>query len=297
MSLIENAIRRSRSSGTSPTAASERNTGDVPILRGSGGSATAADAAPLKVSHSVVLPRARLRACGLLAPDHFDRQLSDQYRRIKRPLLASIQSHNTPDRPLARSIVVCSGMPGDGKTFTSLNLAANLALEHDACVVLIDGDVAKRELTTLLDVSSRPGLLDVVAEADGNIDSAILGTDQSGLFFLPAGTPHSGASELLGSARIQQLVADFLVRNPTALVVFDSPPILVTSESRTLLLVAGQVVLVVRAGVTARQSVLDTIAAIGNQRSVALLLNDATHFAHGSYRIEHTHESPEAIPS
>jgi Mrp family chromosome partitioning ATPase len=93
------------------------------------------------------------------------------------------------------------------------------------------------------------------------------------LAILPAGRSRDGATELLASARMAQLSAALIMRNPRRLALFDTSPLLVSSESRALAAVAGQVVLVVRAGKTPRHAVAEAIALFDAEKSIGLVLN------------------------
>ena len=102
-----------------------------------------------------------------------------------------------------------------------------------------------------LAIRGEPGLLDALRDESLEVESLIEHTDIRGLEILPAGRFVENATELLASARMAQIAARIGARNPRRLVVFDSAPLLVSSEARVLLRIPGQVVLVVRAGVNA----------------------------------------------
>src|SRR5262249_8204418 len=159
-----------------------------------------------------------------------------------------------------RSIMVTSALPGDGKTFTSINLAISLSLERDHNVLLVDGDVPKPHVSRTFNVQDEPGLLDVLADPSVPIESVILPTDMRNFSLLPVGRRGETATELLSSARMRQVLTRLEQLDPNLLIVLDSPPVLFTSEARVLSSQFGQVVLVVKAGGTPQQAVLDTLA-------------------------------------
>lgn len=238
----------------------------------------------------ISIPKGELRGRGLLPLEHFERAMTNQYRRIKQPLIASALGTETEALPMGRSLVVTSAMPGEGKTFTSLNLAMSLALEKDFNVLLVDGDVAKRELSDVLHVSEQPGLIDLLSEPSRTLGSCVVATDQPGLFVMPAGERRASAPELLGSARMHGLFADLLAEFPSCFIVFDSPPVLVAAEARSLLPIAGQIVVVVKAGASPRQSVLDALSTIGSSRPVSLILNQTSWNNDTNYAYGYSHE-------
>jgi exopolysaccharide/PEP-CTERM locus tyrosine autokinase len=166
-------------------------------------------------------------------------------------------------------------MPGDGKTFNAINIALSIASEKDTSVLLVDADVAKPQISNLFGVNEQPGLIDLLANPDVPLSSTILRTDVPGLSLLPAGTSHDFATELLASQRMQD-VADELSRSvPNRIVIFDSPPILVTSESRELASRVGQIVLVVCAGQTQQQAVEAALGNLDQDKAINLVLNQA----------------------
>lgn len=274
MSLIEKALARLHENrGRSPEAAVA---GVAPAPAPAYVSeAPPARSATIRPHAEIPLPRSRLRDLGTLPPENHEQQIADQYRKVKRPLITRTLELDALPGSCARALMVTSALPGDGKTFTSLNLALSLALERDFTVLLVDGDVAKRDLTSALGAQAQPGLLDLIADGERTVDGCTLGTDQPGLLFMPSGAPRSSAPELLGSTRMRSLVAQTLEQYPSVLMLFDSPPVLLTSEAPALRTAVGQVIMVVHAGVSLKQSVSDALHVLGTSRPVSLLLNQA----------------------
>jgi protein-tyrosine kinase len=229
------------------------------------------------------IDRQALRAEGLMPPEHQERALSDQYRQIKRPLIANALGRGAPKLAKGALIMMASAMPGEGKTFTAINLALSTALEKDVSVLLVDADVAKPHISRAFGVADEPGLLDVLREESAQVESFIIPTDVPGLSVLPAGRRSETATEMLASRRMEQIAQHLSASDPPLVAIIDSPPLLLTSESRALAHVVGQVVLVVRAGMTAQQAVLDAIAHVGEGRFIGLVLNQSMAAATGGY--------------
>src|SRR5690606_20325175 len=103
-------------------------------------------------------------------------------------------------------IMMASALPGDGKTFTSINLALSMSRERDSSVVLVDADVAKPHISRIFGVDKEPGLLDALTDKSDDLESLILPTDVGGLSILPAGGHRDNAAELFASAAMRQLV-------------------------------------------------------------------------------------------
>ena len=233
----------------------------------------------------VSLEPATLRRLGLLPSMEHERRLTAEYRQIKRPLVAAVRGKATPQVPNARVIMVASALPGEGKTFTSVNLALSMAMERDISVLLVDGDIAKADISRTFGLESDPGLMDLLIDESRDLASVIVPTSARGLSVLPAGRQSMTATESLSSRRMESVIAELLSREPSRIVLFDSPPLLLTTESRALISMAGQIVLVVRAEETSQQAVADALASIGEGKSVGLVLNQCqsspAHFYYG----------------
>jgi len=231
-----------------------------------------------------------IRASGYLPEAGNDRNLKDRYRLIKRPLLKKALAKNAAEAPEdPRVIMVTSALPGDGKTFTSVNLALSLARERDVSVLLIDADLPKPQVSKIFGVHEGPGLTNILTDETLFPESVVLATSIRGLSLMPAGPAVAGAAELLASDRMRDVLRSLRMINPRWVVLLDSPPLLVTSEGRALLTIAGQVVLVVRAGLTPKQAVVDAIALFGETQAGGIVLNEAhegivqRYYGYGTY--------------
>jgi exopolysaccharide/PEP-CTERM locus tyrosine autokinase len=198
-------------------------------------------------------------------------------------LVANAIGRGTPKLPHGQLIMVASAMPGEGKTFTSLNLAFSMSLEKDAHVLLVDADVAKPHVSRLLGLAEEPGLLDALADPVLDAEALVMGTDVPNLAVLPAGHREEHATELLASARMEEIMRRIAEADPARIVVFDSPPLLLTTESRALAEAAGQVVLVVRADTTPQHVVLDALSYLPEGKNIFLLLNQSVQGGRSGY--------------
>jgi|SRR5580698_8388574 protein-tyrosine kinase len=217
-----------------------------------------------------------LRLAGLLAPTHQERQIASQYRHIKRPLIAAAMGRGQEPLPSGRLIMAASALPGEGKTFTAINLAFSMAMEKDLHVVLVDADVAKPQISRMFGVGSERGLLDAVTDAAVELEPLILPTDVPNLSLLPAGTQSDRATELLASERMVEAMNWLLHRDRSRIFLFDSPPLLLSTEAAALAEVAGQIVVVVRAGYTEQHALLEALSRLPEGRSASLVLNQST---------------------
>jgi protein-tyrosine kinase len=224
-----------------------------------------------------------LRAAGMLPPAHQEQELAQQYRRIKRPLINAALGRGMARLPQGNLLMITSAVPGEGKTFMSLNLSFSMRLEEDITVLLVDGDVVNPRISQILGADKEPGLLDAVKDPNLSTDSLILPTDVPGLAFLPAGRQDANATELLASSRMFEVVSKLGSEDPARIVLFDSAPLLVTTESQALAQFVGQILLVVRADQTPQRVVFDALQTLVEGKSVALVLNQNLHRLHSGY--------------
>jgi protein-tyrosine kinase len=249
----------------------------------------AVDVVPPQSTKRLIVDINALRAGGYLPEEEKDRQFADHYRHIKRPLIQKALADDAGAAADPRLIMVTSALPGDGKTFTSINLAFSLARERDISVLLVDADLLKPHVSKIFGLQQATGLTDALVDETVSIESLVTATNVRGCSILPAGAPTEGTSELLSSNRMRQIVTSLCTQNPRRIVLLDSPPLLITSEGPALAHIAGPVVLVVRAGQTPRQAVLDAVGLIDQNRAGGIVLNEArmgvTHgyYGYGSY--------------
>ena len=205
-------------------------------------------ASALSVSKQVDLNLDAIAASGLLVPSQTNTLLASEFRVIKRPLLANAMGKGSSPIHNGNLIMVTSAMPGEGKSFTAINLAISIAMEMDNTVMLVDADVARPTVLNMLGLPPTEGLLDVVAANSLDISGVLLRTNIEKLSILPSGTQHQRATELLASDAIISLLDDMAKRYSDRIIIFDSPPLLATTEARTLATHMGQIVVVVQAG-------------------------------------------------
>jgi exopolysaccharide/PEP-CTERM locus tyrosine autokinase len=216
---------------------------------------------------------ALMRAGLLPSQDEASGRLSNEVRRAKLPLLNNATGKSAKVPEFADRIVVTSAVPGEGKTFTAINLALSLAREPDFEVVLLDADIPKSDVTRTFGLQGYPGLMDILADESRRTADVILRTDVPNLFLVPAGQRNPLAAELFGGRRMSQVLEDFGANSKQRLLVFDSSPLLATPEARVLASQMGQVVVVVGAGHTRRYELKSALEGLGDSQYVGLILN------------------------
>lgn len=218
--------------------------------------------------------RLDLKHAGMLPEeDEAAARLSDELRRIKRPLLENALGKGTQSWPHAQRIMVTSAVPNEGKTFMALNLALSLAREPDFEVLLVDGDIPKSDISRLLKLEGRPGLMDLLVEEQRALSDVVISTDIPNLSVLPVGQRQALTTELVGSRRMEQVLQELDGPIPRRLVIFDSSPLLATTESQVLASHMGQIVMVVAAGRTQELELDSALQRLRDTQYVGMILN------------------------
>ena len=228
-----------------------------------------------KRSREVTIDLDGLASQGYLTPMLSDRVLAEQMRVIKMALIKNTEA--AAARGLRRNLVlVTSAMAGEGKTFFSMNMAMSLAMEVDSHALLVDADVLRPSVLERYGIPSGPGLLDLAAQPELDVSDVLLRTNISKLALLPAGAENRNSPELLSSGYMDRLLTELSERYADRLVIFDAPPILVSSGTRHLASRVGQVVMVVQADSTDSRTVSQAYAALDSCPLVSTVLNRST---------------------
>ena len=214
----------------------------------------------------------RLAAQGYLTPKGARGPLEDEIRIIKMQIVRGLTAAAAVDQP-ANVIVVSSAVPGEGKTFFSMNLAMSVAMGMDLSVVLVDADVLRPSVADRYGVPVGPGLLDLLTNPTLAIGDVLFRTNVPKLFFIQAGTPNPKSAELLAGNAAERLLTDLASRFSDSLVIFDAPPLLVSTEARQLAANAGQVVVVIEADKTDARLVSQAFGALADCPVVSSVLN------------------------
>jgi protein-tyrosine kinase len=238
---------------------------------------------PVAMSRRVEIDLDALASAGIVSPNAPRSQIADQFRVIKRPLISNAMGKGASVIANGNLIMVTSALAGEGKSFTAINLALSIATELDNTVMLVDADVARPSVLRVLGLPASPGLLDLVLDESLDMSSVLLKTNIDKLSILPSGTPHERATELLASDAMIRLLENVATRYPDRIIIFDSPPLLLTTESRVLASHMGQIVMVVRAESTLQADVQHALSTIEACPVKLLILNQARTASKGGY--------------
>jgi exopolysaccharide/PEP-CTERM locus tyrosine autokinase len=233
---------------------------------------------------SVSIDTALLSAAGFVTPEAQRTQIADEFRVIKRPIIKNARGADGIQSARSNLVMVTSAVPGEGKSFVALNLAMSIATEIDSTVLLVDADVANPSLMRMMRLpGGSKGLLDLLTNDSMTLADVLLRTNVDKLTILPAGTAHRRATEMLASRTMIDLLDEIASRYPDRIVVFDSPPLLATTEARVLATHMGQIVMVVEADRTTQLVVNRALDTIENCDNILMLLNKTARSEVGRY--------------
>jgi protein-tyrosine kinase len=291
MSKAPKAFFRRRAQGSSAEKSAERR-GDAaltsgrpaiagrPMLRGSATltpvrRAGSFDGTRGSSSRRIEIDHQLLSDAGMISNLSEHSLIAEEFRLIKRPLLLKAGEAAAPGGRPNNLIMVSSGKPNEGKTFSAVNLAMSIALERDLTVMLIDADVARPSIPAVMGIETDLGLMDLIADDSLDMSDVLLRTDIENFAVLPAGRAHHLATELFASERMERLVADITRRYPDRIIILDSPPILMSSIPAVLSLHVGQIVFVVLAEKSTQAAIDGSLRLISSCENIYLLLNRA----------------------
>lgn len=278
-SLIEQAVRAAEDAP--PAARAEKAADASRAEKGAGFNAIPRENPTATMPQSI--NRARIKKMGFLTPDGERSQTAEEFRLIKRPLLMNAFGQGPAPIRNGNLIMVTSSLPGEGKSFCAINLAISIAMEMDRTVLLVDADVAKPRIPEYLGLRAEKGLLDVLREEQLSLADVLIKTDIENLTVLPAGHTYRHATELLASEAMSSLILDIRHRYADRIVIFDSPPLLATSEASVLATHMGQIVMVVEAERTPQEALKEALSHIESCEVVGMLLNKTTSLPGADY--------------
>lgn len=307
MNLIEQAARRleqlRRSGVEIPSPAQHRGQNGNAV--NSIPTATGTPAAPvhppvraidqtMASAKAVEIDLQRLGAMGYVTPESPRTQIASEFRVVKRPILRNVYDKSAAPVERANLVMVTSSLPGEGKTFVAVNLAISMAMELDTTVLLVDADVARPSVLQRLGLDPAPGFMDLLSDPSLALGDVLLRTNIERLSILPAGKSSGRATELLASVQMNRLLDDLGSRYADRILLFDTPPLLPSTESAVLASHMGQLVMVVEAERTAHQVVARAMATVETCPVVLPLLNKTSRTDVGNY---YGYYAPEEKPS
>lgn len=272
MHLIERAAERLRQRGAEMTHEAPAETPGAAAPRWQAEAAATVSLAVLQQAGLVEEGRGRTR-------------ISEEFRVAESRLLRLVLAAQAAGEPAANLIMVTSGRPGEGKTFSALNLAASFARFARRRVLLVDTDTKQQSLSRLLDLHERPGFLDLANPARTAADLTVP-TEIPELHILPRGNGAAELATMPGATAMDAIVHRIEQALPGHIIVLDTAPCLSTSDASALAHAVGHIVLVVEAERTQRGELQASIDLVRICPSIVLMLNKTkarTSYSFGAY--------------
>jgi receptor protein-tyrosine kinase len=224
-------------------------------------------------SKRVTIDLAKLAAAGLVTPDGMHTPIGEEFRIIKRPLLLKALVGGKRAVKDANLIMVTSALPGEGKTYTALNLAMSMVSERDVFVLLVEADLSKPNILRALGLEEEKGFVDILDDDSLQISDVLLRTNIPNLSIIPSGRPHPMGTELLASDRAQNVVNEIAKRYANRIIIFDTAPILSSSQGKAFSRYVGQIVFVIEAEKSYEADVLAALNQLSSCENIGLVLN------------------------
>lgn len=234
-------------------------------------------------SSQTILDLTRFRELGGITPNEEKTQIAEAFRLIKRPLITNAFNQGAGFIKNGNLIMVTSALAGEGKSFCAINLAMSIAMEMDHTVLLVDADVARPSIPKYLGLKAQRGLLDILLDDKLELSDVMLRTNVEKLSVLTAGNKSRNATELLASQNMSKLLEDIAQRYRDRIVIFDSPPLLLTTESHVLATQMGQIVMVVEAETTPRNTVMEALRQIESCDVINFIFNKTRYDSSAGY--------------
>jgi len=227
----------------------------------------------LRKGQPVRLDAAKLTASRISSPENVDSVTYSEFRSLKRKLIPMTSDPETG--AITRNLVmVTSALPGEGKTFTAMNLAVALAAEPNLNVILVDADFVRSSIATYFQPSEGNGLLELLTGEHKRLDEVLHPCiDLPQLHVIFSGARHDSTPELLASRGMEELCAALSKQFPESIVLFDTPPVLAASEATAMAAHVHHVLMVVAAGRSERSQVQAALTEVSRCPSMALVFN------------------------
>ena len=212
-------------------------------------------------------------------------RISEEFRLVQRQILRSAFGPGA-EPGFSNLLMVTSARPGEGKSFTSVNLAGSIARQGDHHVLLVDADSKRDSFCYSLGLAEARGLLDLVANPKLDPAPLIVKTPIERLSILPVGRERERSAELFSTKEMTRLIQSLGRRYADRLLILDAPPCLSTSDPAVLAPVVGQILFVVEADRTQRDEVEASLDLIQACQTITLVLNKqqiSSRYTFGAY--------------
>jgi capsular exopolysaccharide synthesis family protein len=238
-------------------------TGQAPVLAALPVTTASPAIAPAPGPRVISGARLDRRLVAAMSPDAI---AAEQYRALRTRLVYA--DNGAP----VHVILVTSPGRSEGKTLTAANLGLTMAQEYQHRICVIDADLRHSQMHRMFGLPDAPGLSDVLA-GQATLDEAIVFLEEHQISVLPSGYAPAHPAELLGTTAMRRMIDTLRTRFDR--VIIDAPAAAPLADVGVLTPLVDSVVLVVRAGFTAKPAIHDAIAAIDPAKLLGVVLNES----------------------
>jgi capsular exopolysaccharide synthesis family protein len=218
----------------------------------------------IKTTAFTPLARAAVDQNVRMIPNAVDRSVVEHYRRLRTKIM---QQHAL--KPF-RSLLVTSASPQEGKSVTVINLALSFAMLSSFKVLVVDGDLRRNTLGKWLGAGERPGFSNLL-DGSATLSEVVFACDDSSVHFIAGGTSNQPPAELLHSSQLAGQIHDLTAHFD--LVLFDSPPLTLITDTHLLAAQTEAVLLVARAFKTRKKLLEQAVQDLLPFRVIGTVLN------------------------
>jgi len=203
----------------------------------------------------------------LIHLDMKDKRLLNHYRNLRTKLLAKGNSENFVT-------MVTSVVPDSSSALVSANLAATFSLDESKTSMLVEADIVERPLNKLFEMEGQNGLIDYLESENDGVNSCMHKTGVKRLGFVPSGKVRECSAEYFTSERMETFIKELVERYPDRFPIINAPSILSSADTRILLDLCDQVILVVPYGGCSEEELIQASVTIGEEKLSGLVLNN-----------------------
>jgi len=276
MSTIEKALAKNRSDKSIET--SGENDVKVADIHETQAELNAKDVPSEEIRKSegepdIVLDMEYLSQKGMVDHSAERRIINEEFRAIKRKVISNAFGPLAKTLERSNIVMVTSSKPGEGKTFSAVNLALSIASEQDKTVLLVDADVLRPNIMKTLGLKNKEGLIEYLLGEKSSVADVMKSTNIPNLKIIGAGKPHRLSNELLASEIMQKTIDEFSTRYKDRIVIIDTPPLLGINETSVLANLAGQALLVCEEGKSKLHDIKNAVAHLDPNMAIGIVVN------------------------
>ena len=194
---------------------------------------------------------------------------TESYHLLRSQILRRFKENNW------NTLAVTSPGEGEGKTLTAINLAISMAREIDHSVLLVDTNLSHPAMMKQLGLPEYSGLSEHLTEDIPIEDLLIQSSDYDDLVILPAGEALENSAEMLNSEKMEQLIKKMKSSDDKRIIIFDLPPVLLSTEALAFSPHVDSALLVIEDGVTKKQHIESSLERLSGTNIIGTVINKA----------------------